>query len=566
MNNTGSNFIQYCASLNPCGRTTSSLFATCRARTLLKCFTLLLLLALPGAVQAGNLTGRYATITLDGSLSDWQPGDVMYSASEIGAGSPANSTFTNVLVANDSNYVYVAFRLSAPAAITNTWITSAYIDADMTSSSGFNGGWMTAGYDHLVQYGASGSTYSIYAFTGAAQSDWNWNWLGLINYSYSDFVIEWAIPISSLGLTSNKMRMEFNVSGVGVTNETWAYQFESGVGTYTIATPPPPTPPTIATVEGAPNKVQITFSKPVTAATAGVASNYLLNGGLTVLTATPDSLNPSKVTLTTSPQTRGTLYYLAVNGVKDEAGNSIAAGSQTTFVSSIILDGSFEDWDGLPILFSNSPGDPVATDFKDCYAFNDADYIYLRLTLWEPSDMTTPQNDIFVDTDNNPASGNTYWGGSELLVEGGIGYQEKNGGFNEGLINGLNFLMANSGNTNYEFRLARAATYVSDGLPVFTTNVINFAFGGKTNWALVNRMPPTTSSTIPYTLVEPSLATPGPLAISPTAGHVTIAWAGPATLQACGSLPSGSWTNVPAAVSPYTVPASGSKLFFRLKQ
>jgi hypothetical protein len=565
MNNTGSNFIQYCASLNPGERTTSNFFASDRARTLLKCFTLLLLLALTGAAQAGNLSGRYATINLDGNLSDWQPGDVMYSASEIGAGSPANSTFTNVLVANDSNYVYVAFRLSAPAAITNTWITSAYIDADMTSSSGFNGGWMTAGYDHLVQYGASGSTYSIYAFTGAAQSDWSWNWLGLISYSYSDLVIEWAIPISSLGLTTNTMRMEFNVSGGDVTAETWARQPESGVGTYTIATPPSPTPPTIAAVAGAPNKVQVTFSKPVTAVTAGVPSNYLLNGGLTVLSATPDGLNPSKVTLTTSPQTRGALYYLAVNGVKDEAGHSIAPGSQTNFVSSILLDGSFEDWDGLPILFSNSPGDPVATDFKDCYAFNDADYIYLRLTLWEPSDMTTPQNDIFVDTDNNPASGNTYWGGSELLVEGGIGYQEKNGGFNEGLINGLNFLMANSGNTNYEFRLARTATYVSDGLPVFTTNVINFAFGGKTNWALVNRMPPTTSSTIPYTLVEPSLAPPGPLAISLAASQVTIAWAGPATLQACGSLPSDSWTNVPAAVSPYTVPASGSKLFFRLK-
>ena len=62
--------------------------------------------------------------------------------------------------------------------------------------------------------------------------------MNLIEYSYSDYVIEWAIPISTLGLTANKMRMEFNVTGTGVTTETWAYQWESGVGTYTLAAPP----------------------------------------------------------------------------------------------------------------------------------------------------------------------------------------------------------------------------------------------------------------------------------------------------------------------------------------
>jgi hypothetical protein len=64
--------------------------------------------------------------------------------------------------------------------------------------------------------------------------------LGLISYSYSDLVTEWAIPISALGLTTDQMRMEFSVTGAGVTAETWAYQFESGVGTYTIATVPEP--------------------------------------------------------------------------------------------------------------------------------------------------------------------------------------------------------------------------------------------------------------------------------------------------------------------------------------
>jgi hypothetical protein len=530
----------------------------------LKLSLILAVLALPVVAPAGNLEGRYATITLDGSLSDWQPGDVMYSASEISAGAPLNATFTNVLVANDSNYVYVALQLPAAAAITNTWTYNLYIDADMTSTTGFNGGWMGGGYDHLVQYGAAGTTYSVYSFTGAAQGDWSWNWMGLINYSYSDFVIEWGIPISALGITTNKMRMEFNVTGDGVTTETWAYQYESGVGTYTLATPPSPTPPTIAAIEGAPNQVQITFSKPVAPAAAGAATNYALSDGLTVLSATPSAANPRKVTLATSAQTRGSIYTLTVNRVTDEAGSPIAPNYQIAFVSSIMIDGSFDDWEGLPLVYSNDPADPTAAEFKEVYVYNDADYIYFRLTLWQPSDFLSAQNNVFIDTDNNPGTGNAFWGGSDLLIEGGIGYQEKNGGFNEGLINGLDFASANSGNTNYEFRISRAASYASDGLPVFTGNVINFAFDGESNWVTVNRMPPNPSSTIPYTLVDSVVPPPGPLTFTLSGGQVSLTWPVPGTLQACDSLTSGSWTNVPSAVGSYSAPASANKLFFRL--
>ena len=525
----------------------------------LKAALLVATLTLAASAHAGNLTGRYATIALDGSLTDWQASDVMYSASEITAGAPLNATFTNVLVANDSNYLYVALQLPAPAAITNPWTYNLFIDADMNPATGFNGGWMSAGYDHLVQYGAAATTYSTYGFTGAAQSDWSWNWLGLINYSYSDLVIEWAIPISALGSPTNMIRMEFNVTGDGVTTETWAYQWESGVGTYTLASAPPVTPPTLAVVEGAPNKIQITFSKPVTPASAGAVSNYSISGGLTVLTATPRASNPRKVTLTTSSQTRGTSYVLTVNGVLDEAGNPIAANSRMTFVSSILIDGAFDDWEGLPVLFSNDQGDPSATDFKEVYAYNDATYIYFRLTLWEPSDLLVGNN-LFFDTDNNPATGNAFWGGAELLIQGGIGYQEKNGGFNEGLISGLDFVSAYSGSTNYEFRISRAATYVSDSLPVFTAGVINFAFDGEYNWATVNRMPPTTGATIAYTLV------PGPLKISLVGGKATLSWPGFGTLQVTDSLTDGSWTEVPNAASPYTPTDSGNQLFFRLVQ
>src|SRR5512142_2767169 len=86
-------------------------------KTFLKLTLILAALGLPGVAPAGNLEGRYATITLDGSLSDWQPGDVMYSASEISVGAPLASTFTSVSVANDANYIYVALQHPAPTSI-----------------------------------------------------------------------------------------------------------------------------------------------------------------------------------------------------------------------------------------------------------------------------------------------------------------------------------------------------------------------------------------------------------------------------------------------------------------
>lgn len=514
-----------------------------------------------GVAVAGNLEGRFATITLDGSLSDWKGADTMYGPSEIGIGAPLNSTFTNVYVANDATNLYIALALPAAASISNEWTYNVFVDADMKSSSGFNGGWMSAGYDCLVQYGAVGTTYSVYSFAGAAQGDWTWNWVGLIGYSYSDRVVEWAIPLSSLGNTTNKLKMEFNVSGTAVTGETWAYQWESGVGTYTIASAPPSTPPTISSVEAAPNQAMVTFSKPVTAASASAVGNYSLSGGLGVLSATPNPVNARKVTLATSQQTQGVVYTLTVNGVTDEGGSAIAANSQATFISSIIVDGRFEDWSALPVLYSNPSGDPAATNFKDVYAYNDQKYLYFRLTLWEPSDLLSAQNNLFIDTDNNPVTGNAFWGGSELLIQGGVGYQQKNGTFNEGLINGLDFLVFNSGNTNWEFRVALAATYASDSLPVFTTNVVNFAFDGELNWSTVNRMPAGLGSTIAYTFAAPA---PGPLNIDLAGGQVKLTWPGTATLQACDSLTSGGWTNVEGAVSGYARPVSGSALYFRL--
>jgi hypothetical protein len=114
----------------------------------------------------------------------------------------------------------------------------------------------------------------------------------------------------------------------------------------------------------------------------------------------------------------------------------------------------------------------------------------------------------------------------------------------------------------------------SGGGLVFSTNLIKFFFQGQTTgFVPINQAPASGTTPDPYlsyTNVVPAVASAlplGQLAISSVAGgKAALSWDLPGTLQVGGSLLGGSWTNLPAATSPYIVPASGGQLFFRLTQ
>jgi len=74
------------------------------------------------------------------------------------------------------------------------------------------------------------------------------------------------------------------------------------------------------------DSVTVVFSTPVSAATATNTSNYAIDQGVTVNSAT--MVNSSTVTLATSPINAGPTYTLTVNGVSDWAGNAVASNSQ----------------------------------------------------------------------------------------------------------------------------------------------------------------------------------------------------------------------------------------------
>jgi len=155
--------------------------------------------------------------------------------------------------------------------------------------------------------------------------------------------------------------------------------------------------------------------------------------------------------------------------------------AQVGTFQSITVDGSFTDWSTVPLLHADplDNGAAASVDYGTIYAANDASYFYLRFTLHGTGDPSSFLNNIFIDADNNAATGFNVGGGghvgSEMLIQSGSGFQEKNGGFNEGGINGLDWLAAPAGaGTDFEMRISRNATYASDSQLVFANNTFSF--------------------------------------------------------------------------------------------
>jgi hypothetical protein len=77
-----------------------------------------------------------------------------------------------------------------------------------------------------------------------------------------------------------------------------------------------------------------------------------------------------------------------------------------------------------------------------------------------------------VDSDNNAQTGfqaSSAAFGSEWMIEGGAGYDERNGGFNEGVISSLWWALAPANGREFEFRVSLSARF-GDGTAILGTN------------------------------------------------------------------------------------------------
>src|SRR6266404_2114946 len=72
----------------------------------------------------------------------------------------------------------------------------------------------------------------------------------------------------------------------------------------------------------------------------------------------------------------------------------------------ITIDGSFDDWAGIPPAFTRGgPDTTTSVAYKDIYVANDENYLYIRFTLFSAADPFTSHENIFLDTDNNVGTG-----------------------------------------------------------------------------------------------------------------------------------------------------------------
>ena len=226
----------------------------------------------------------------------------------------------------------------------------------------------------------------------------------------------------------------------------------------------------------------------------------------------------------------------------------------------ITVDGSFADWLGVPWAYQGTPdGNPV--NYLQVQFANDTTNLYGHVKLASPYALFSDYySHLFIDGDMNAQTGYLVTGalfGSEMMIESGYGYDQRNGSFNAGAIANLGWAVAPTISTNeFEFKVSLSALY-PDNSKVFGVNPFRILLQD-------NRGPETAGETgIAYVLSPPQL---GPLFISQSNNVINIVWTSPGMLQYSTSLASGTWTNLTNAASPYISQAGTGQQFFRLVQ
>jgi hypothetical protein len=193
---------------------------------------------------------------------------------------------------------------------------------------------------------------------------------------------------------------------------------------------------------------------------------------------------------------------------------AVALSTQAGTFKPITIDGSFGDWAGVPVAYEDPADSANSADYRRIYLANDDDYLYVRFTLERPANPFLSNANLFLDTDNSFDSGFKIVVGSELLVQSGTGYDERGGGFNDGSVNGLDWLSAPAGEaTEFELRISRHATFGSDNASVFTGDTLALLLEAEdSNFTRQETAPDTEGIVYTFAAAPPPLTAPLPLA------------------------------------------------------
>ncbi len=160
-----------------------------------------------------------------------------------------------------------------------------------------------------------------------------------------------------------------------------------------------------------------------------------------------------------------------------------------TSYKTITIDGDFDDWFNVPAA-AVDPEEPThGVDFDVIRIANDADYIYVYMSLHTPGypfSYFPDETSYFIDGDNNIATGMSVFGGilgSELMIQGPDSFQQAGGGWNEGTLPAATVAIAPLWTTASEFEMAIdrnvlgvAGAFV--GQPLITGSTIVLAIQG----------------------------------------------------------------------------------------
>ncbi|MDB6019073.1 MAG: fibronectin [Pedosphaera sp.] len=240
---------------------------------------------------------------------------------------------------------------------------------------------------------------------------------------------------------------------------------------------------------------------------------------------------------------------------------TVAAGTNVlSTYKKITVDGSFADWTGVPWAYQGTPGGNPVNYIQVQFA-NDTNYLYGHVILASPYALFSDYySHLFFDTDLNAATGYLVTGalfGSEMMIESGYGYDQRNGSFNAGAVSNLGWAVAPLVSaTEFEFQVSLAARY-PDNSKVFGGNPLRLLLQD-------NRGPETAVETgIEYQIAPPQL---GSLFITQSNSVININWTGPGTLQSTASLTPPVWTSLTTATNPYSFTPGSGQQFFRLTQ
>ena len=175
----------------------------------------------------------------------------------------------------------------------------------------------------------------------------------------------------------------------------------------------------------------------------------------------------------------------------------------------ITIDGDFSDWAGVPVAYTQPADTTLSIAYTNIYVANDENYLYIRFAIATSDNPFTSFQNIFLDTDNDTATGYLAQGyvGSEMLIQGGSGYDERNGGFNSGTVNGLGWQAAPAAPAmEFEVSIARNATFASDGSLVFTNETIALLLESEDSSYTPQERVPAVVGGLPYTFAEPPSA------------------------------------------------------------